>query len=415
MGYKYRPQCPPMFSSMCMSPTLFNIYMADIPRSPPAVNLTTYADDITIYSSDIDHRKAQDRIQPYLNRIHQWTKDNDLLLNTDKTMTTLFTPDPAEYKTKLTMEINRTRLPTEKYPKILGITFDPKLTYTRHITSIIDKARQSTKIIKTLTSTNWGKQKETITNTYKTLTRPLLEYASTVWSPVLAHPQTNKLQIIQNSALRMATGCTADTNITHLHDETKILPIDRHLRLHASQLRQTAQDPGHPLHKLTTKPPQPRYMKQTTFDNKNNYTINHDLDPADAIIETIKNNKKTIHTTIVQAHIENKPHNKILNRPAPDINPKETTLTRQTRRRLAQLRTDKSPLLMTYLHKIDEDNHPDDLCPLCKTQPHNTRHLFDCPDVPTDLTVEHLWTEPVRAADHLAAWGKKLGWPQGDE
>ena len=31
---------------------------------------------------------------------------------------------------------------------------------------------------------------------------------------------------MQNAALRTATGCTQDTNIQHLHDETLILPID---------------------------------------------------------------------------------------------------------------------------------------------------------------------------------------------
>ena len=36
-------------------------------------------------------------IQPYLQDVIKWTKDNDLLLNTDKTTCTLLTPDPAEY------------------------------------------------------------------------------------------------------------------------------------------------------------------------------------------------------------------------------------------------------------------------------------------------------------------------------
>ena len=32
-------------------------------------------------------------------------------------------------------------------------------------------------------------------------------------------------QIVQNTAFRIATGCTHDTNTQHLHDETNILPI----------------------------------------------------------------------------------------------------------------------------------------------------------------------------------------------
>ena len=42
---------------------------------------------------------------------------------------------------------------------------------------------------------------------------------------------------MQNAALSTATGCTEDTNIQHLHDETLTLPIHEHLQLHASQYK----------------------------------------------------------------------------------------------------------------------------------------------------------------------------------
>ena len=64
------------------------------------------------------------------------------------------------------------------------------------------------------------------------------EYASSVWSPIASSTSINKLQVMQNAALRTATGCTQDTNIQHLHDETLTLPIHEHLQLHASQYKQ---------------------------------------------------------------------------------------------------------------------------------------------------------------------------------
>ena len=81
-----------------LSPTLFNIYMSDLPTPPRDIHVTTYADDITIYSSDKNYTIAQQRLQPYLEEVQTWTKANDLKLNASKTMTTLFTPDPAEYR-----------------------------------------------------------------------------------------------------------------------------------------------------------------------------------------------------------------------------------------------------------------------------------------------------------------------------
>ena len=75
---------------------------------------------------------------------------------------------------------------------------------------------------------------------------------SSVWSPIASSTSINKLQVMQNAALRTATGCTQDTNIQHLHDETLTLPIQEHIQLHTSQYKQKTQHPSHPLHKHTT-------------------------------------------------------------------------------------------------------------------------------------------------------------------
>ena len=66
--------------------------------------------------------------------------------------------------------------------------------------------------------------------TYKAVMRPALEYASSIWSPLASSTSINKLQVMQNAALRTATECIQDTNI-HLHDETLIRPIHDHLQL----------------------------------------------------------------------------------------------------------------------------------------------------------------------------------------
>ena len=118
-------------------------------------------------------------------------------------------------------------------------------------------------------TTHWGKSKETLNITYKTITRPILEYVRTILSPIISNTNMNKLQTIQNWALRTITGCILDTNTHHLHTETKILPIDIHMKLHGSQLRHQAQDPEHTIYQVTTQEPPTRLKKQAIFHNKN--------------------------------------------------------------------------------------------------------------------------------------------------
>ena len=86
---------------------------------PKDVQITTYADDITTTASHTKHYKAQQLIQLYLHKIYQRTIDN-LHLNTDKIITMLFTPDPAEYGITLSHEVNNQTQPTTKNtPKLL--------------------------------------------------------------------------------------------------------------------------------------------------------------------------------------------------------------------------------------------------------------------------------------------------------
>ena len=167
--------------------------------------------------------------------------------------------------------------------------------------------------------------------------RPVLEYASSVWSPIASSTSINKLRVMQNVALRTATGCTQDTNIQHLHDETLTLPIHEHLQLHASQDKQKTQHSSHPLHKHTT------YFNTTRLENTifNNgcYTTNIPIDPHTVTTTDIKTNMRHIHTSIVSRHLATRGKNKILRTPPPHTSSSEERLPRLTRRTLAQLRT----------------------------------------------------------------------------
>ena len=226
-----------------LSPTLFDIYTSGLPPPSARVQVMAYADDITIASTHTGASAARKYIQPYLHKVFAWTKQNNLLLNPGKTTCTLFTPDPAEYTSSLDLTVNSKALPMATHPKVLGLTLDPKLTYSTRIHNISVQARKPLQIIKALTATGWGRQKETLMATYKAVMRPALEYASSVWSPIASSTSINKLQVMQNAALRTATGCTQDTNIQHLHDETLTLPMREHLQLHASQCNRINTEP----------------------------------------------------------------------------------------------------------------------------------------------------------------------------
>ena len=266
------------------------------------------------------HQHRQARVQQgntynhtYMN-FFAWTKQNNRTLNPDKRTCTLFTPDPAEYKNNLDLRINNTALRMAKHPKVLGLTLDPKLTYSTHIYNISVQVHKPLQMIKSLKATGWGKQKETLMATNKAVTRPTLEFASSIWSPLVSSTSINKPQVMHNAALRTATGCTQ-----HLHGKTLILPIHEHLQFHVYFILQHSK------------------AKNTIFNN-GCYIINISTDFYIITIIDMKTNMRHIHTSIVSRHLATRGNNKIQRIPPLQISISEEILPRLTCRTLAQHR-----------------------------------------------------------------------------
>ena len=74
-----------ILQSGVLSPTLFNIYTADIPPPRSPVHVMAYTDDITITSTHTSTIAAKKYIQPSIHNVFAWTKQNNLTLNPDKT------------------------------------------------------------------------------------------------------------------------------------------------------------------------------------------------------------------------------------------------------------------------------------------------------------------------------------------
>ena len=107
-----------------------------------------------------------------------------------------------------TMRKDQEELPIKKVEseKDLGVIIDNKLTFTKHINSKIKIANRNLGLIfRTFTCID----KEIFLNLFKSLVRPHLEYASTVWCPVF-----KKNRVANENVQRLATKLA--TSISHL-------------------------------------------------------------------------------------------------------------------------------------------------------------------------------------------------------
>ena len=159
------------------------------------------------------------------------------------------------------MKINDQLVKLEKFPTLLGVTFDTMYSFSTHIKNTVIKARSKLNVLKSLAGSTWGQDKDTMLITYKSTCRSTLEYAAPIWTPAISETSWSKLQSIQNQALRLATGCLRMSSIDHIHQETKVLPVKEHSTMFSKQFTASFFLPRHPGHKHLNKPKAARNLK----------------------------------------------------------------------------------------------------------------------------------------------------------
>ena len=254
-------------------------------------------------------------------------------------------------------------------------------------------------VLRALSDTSFGHDKECLTATFKSIIRPLLDYGAPLVYPQYSQSSIRRLQLVQNKALRLITGCHTAASIDHLHQEAKVLPVEEHLLLLSAQSLAHALQPDHPSHYFVRLPPGPRRMKET-LSTKVSHLVSPFLVDDVMPVGGCKQAMDAIHTLVVASKMQSYGNNRVLNDRAPAINPIEEFLPRPTRAALAQLRSGHCARLNDYqFYRLGRINSP--LCPDCLIDDASSNHVFDCPAHPTQLTPVDMWTHPWEVASFL--------------
>lgn len=230
-----------------MSVILFIIIINNIlTEVKKPVKALLFADDLSILCSGRNIETTQKLIQSALEAVNNWAKSNGLKFSSTKTTYTIFS---RSYKViepiELTLE-NHPLIRTNS-TKILGLTFDSKLTWKNHIEDLILDCKKRINILKVLSSTKWGADQESLIRVYRGLIRSKIDYGSIIYGSANSN-LLKKLDAIQNAALRISLGVFRTTPVYSILAEAQEKPLDlRRMELTITYANKIMASPENPM------------------------------------------------------------------------------------------------------------------------------------------------------------------------
>ncbi|GFX57751.1 probable RNA-directed DNA polymerase from transposon BS [Trichonephila clavipes] len=175
-----------------LSPLLFLIFMNTIHHHiHPDTNIACYADDIAIWHSHNDITESEKALNTTLKELSNQKVD---------------------------------------LPTYLGVTLDPELRFSKYIEQTTNKALGKLNILRKLCGTSWGSRPQTLKSTFCTVIRPVLEYATPIWTPASISVK-RKLDSVQHRAAKIIIGAVSSTNNEKAEQECGLPPLESRRKL----------------------------------------------------------------------------------------------------------------------------------------------------------------------------------------
>lgn len=197
---------------------LFNIYISDLPETK-YLKKTLFADDTALYRTGNLKKKETLLIQKDLDTMNQYYQKWKIKINENKTEGIIFHNKKDDLIHKPTF--NGTNIEWKPKVKYLGTILDKKLNWIQNVKYMRNKAKIGQSKIYRLINKKSKLKTELKILLYKAIIRPVITYAPTAWKNI-AETNQKKLQVIQNSTLRIILNKERSHKTSELHKEAKI-------------------------------------------------------------------------------------------------------------------------------------------------------------------------------------------------
>ena len=135
-----------------------------------------FADDAGQWAVSKNIDLAVEYLQRDLDKLARWCAKWRIKLNPEKTKVIIFSKSLFAIRAEPALSLYDDLLSYYPEIKFLGITFDNRMTFTKHFEEILERCNQKFHHLRILVNKKWGPSPETILQIYKQCVRPIFEY-----------------------------------------------------------------------------------------------------------------------------------------------------------------------------------------------------------------------------------------------
>ena len=141
-------------------------------------NNCQFADDASqwVVSKNID--LAVEYLQRDLDKLAGWCAKWRIKLNPEKAKVIIFSRSPTAIRAEPALSLYGDLLSYHPHIKFLGVTFDSRMTFTKHSEEILKRCNRKFHHLRTLVDKRWGPNLVTILQIYKQCVRSIFEYGT---------------------------------------------------------------------------------------------------------------------------------------------------------------------------------------------------------------------------------------------
>ena len=211
-----------------LGPILFSIYINDLPLHIKS-HCELFADDTTLHTNDKHPDNVCISLQNDITNLTTWTENNNMAIHPSKSKFMLITTRQKRQNLKNDLpplKIYDSAIEEVNSCKLLGLTIDNNLSWTKHISIMCKKVAKKVFQLNRIKHFLDAHTRKLFFNAY---IQPEIDYASTCWD----HSSENNLKPLKRLYKRAIKLVLLKSSTLQENDfkELDILPLDKKLKL----------------------------------------------------------------------------------------------------------------------------------------------------------------------------------------